>query len=397
MRIKKMKLCSLLLCIVVLLSACQEAPQEVQERMENYGENEQVTKRELSYCTIDELKAVKPSDINDALDNMVLPEETDFSQIESLAVLDMSYEDKYTENRDKYSKLFHIDKSTIKTNNHGAGKTRAYESDDSSARTYFAIDNSGFISYITGLTYAYINDEVQKVDTIEKYDLAKDDLPLKTVKFDKEEVAITDVVDSAEGWLQKNMPVEQCNYRVSDVYVRDIKLGNSSYKQLSLLAQIIYQGVPMDSYGSNFMIGHGGQAILTNTCVDISYEGKERISDFTNCNGRIKINAIEPLTKIVDLKSAVGLVNDTLSGFNQLKISKLFPAYALFPKYSSENMELAMPGQKVEGRPVYAFLINMDYQGTSEFGIIRAAEHFVYVDMVTGEITTDLEGNDENK
>lgn len=397
MRIKKMKLCSLLLCIVVLLSACQEAPQEVQERMENYGENEQVTKRELSYCTIDELKAAKPSDINDALDNMVLPEETDFSQIESLAVLDMSYEDKYTENRDKYSKLFRIDKSTIKTNNHGAGKTRAYESDDTSARTYFAIDNSGFISYITGLTYAYINDEVQKVDTIEKYDLAKDDLPLKTVKFDKEEVAITDVVDSAEGWLQKNMPVEQCNYRVSDVYVRDIKLGNSSYKQLSLLAQIIYQGVPMDSYGSNFMIGHGGQAILTNTCVDISYEGKDRISDFTNCNGRIKINATEPLTKIVDLKSAVGLVNDTLSGFNQLKISKLFPAYALFPKYSSENMELAMPGQKVEGRPVYAFLINMDYQGTSEFGIIRAAEHFVYVDMVTGEITTDLEGNDENK
>ena len=143
---ERMKVCSILLCLAVLLCGCQEAPKEVQERMDRYGDNKQVNTEELRRCTVEELKTTKMSDLQIDLDNMTLPEDVDFSQIESIAVLDLAYEDAFTDNRDKYIKMFNIDESTIHVNNHGAGKTDLYESDDASAKKYFAIENSGFIS-----------------------------------------------------------------------------------------------------------------------------------------------------------------------------------------------------------------------------------------------------------
>ena len=39
----------------------------------------------------------------------------------------------------------------------------------------------------------------------------------------------------------------------------------------------------------------------------------------------------------------------------------------------------------------------MDKEEVSEFGINRSAEHYVYVDMVTGEIMTDFEMEEDDK
>ena len=36
---ERMKVCSILLCLAVLLCGCQEAPKEVQERMDRYGDS----------------------------------------------------------------------------------------------------------------------------------------------------------------------------------------------------------------------------------------------------------------------------------------------------------------------------------------------------------------------
>lgn len=71
--------------------------------------------------------------------------------------------------------------------------------------------------------------------------------------------------------------------------------------------------------------------------------------------------------------------------------------YALLPQYPDEKTVCGTPGQKVVGRPVYAFLINLDSQGISEFGINRTAERFICVDMVTGEIITNIEKPDEKE
>ena len=56
---ERMKVCSILLCLAVLLCGCQEAPKEVQERMDRYGDNKQVNTEELRRCTVEELKTTK--------------------------------------------------------------------------------------------------------------------------------------------------------------------------------------------------------------------------------------------------------------------------------------------------------------------------------------------------
>ncbi len=393
---ERMKVCSILLCLAVLLCGCQEAPKEVQERMDRYGDNKQVNTEELRRCTVEELKTTKVSDLQIDLDNMTLPEDVDFSQIESIAVLDLAYEDAFTDNRDKYIKMFNIDESTIHVNNHGAGKTDLYESDDASAKKYFAIENSGFISYISGMTYAYIKDEVKKVDTVETYEVGRDDLSQKSVAFEQEEVPLADMISAAESWLEKNMPLDPFDYRISDVYVRDLKFSKANKKQLSLSAYIVYGGILLDPYTASFD-DDTGKVSMSQTGVNMDYDSRDKLTFFSNGHGRIKINAAEQVTEVIDLESAVRLVNDKLASFHELKVSKLLPLYALYPKYQTEETAFASPGQKVEGRPVYAFLINMDKEGPSEFGIRRSAEHYVYVDMVTGEITTDFEMDEDDK
>lgn len=66
---------------------CQEAPKEVQERMEGYGEKDQMGSTEIKYCSVGELKQADISEEPAGLDNMTLLETVDCSNMESLAIL----------------------------------------------------------------------------------------------------------------------------------------------------------------------------------------------------------------------------------------------------------------------------------------------------------------------
>ena len=41
---------------LVLPTGCQQVPDEVKNRMKNYGEGGQIEKTEVSYCTVEELR-----------------------------------------------------------------------------------------------------------------------------------------------------------------------------------------------------------------------------------------------------------------------------------------------------------------------------------------------------
>ena len=69
---QKIQICVLFLCLAIFCGGCQETPKEVQQRMENYGENKQIASEEISYCTVEELRKTTRSDINVELDNMYL-------------------------------------------------------------------------------------------------------------------------------------------------------------------------------------------------------------------------------------------------------------------------------------------------------------------------------------
>lgn len=397
-------LCAAVILCLAMCAGCQEAPKEVQERMEGYGKNEQMGSTEIKYCSVEELKQTDISEAAAGLDNMTLSETTDFSNMESLAILDMAYEDAFADNLDDFVKRFNLDRSTIHVNDHGTGKTDLHESDDPASRTYFALENNGFVSYISGLTYSYTKDEIQQVDTTETYDATVDDLSGKSVEFEDGEVPLADMMDTAEKRMEKDLPIEGCSYQVSEVYVRELQEGKKSAKQLSMKLNILYKGVRLNPYIIKFedppKDAEENEKInveVAYTGAEANYEGKDKLTYLANFDGKLKINSAEPVSEVVSLPSAVQLVNEKIAGFTELKIDRLLPMYALLPQYPDEKTVCGTPGQKVVGRPVYAFLINLDSQGISEFGINRTAERFICVDMVTGEIITNIEKPDEKE
>jgi len=116
------------------------------------------------------------------------------------------------------------------------------------------------------------------------------------------------------------------------------------------------------------------------------------VYDKANNLGTIKINSSEKVDKVVSPESAIRLVNKTLSGFYKFTFESVLPLYALYPDYDPKTQFESGPGQVIKGRPVYAFLIKGE-EDNSEMGIHKTNSYrnFVVVDMITGDLTTDLD------
>ena len=385
---QKIQICLLFFCLAMLCGGCQETPKEVQQRMGNYGENKQIASEEISYCTVEELRETTRSDIDVELDNMTLPAKLDFSELEGIARLELSFEKKDLENRENILGLFKIEEKSLQSDEKTKiGRQVVYDS--ATDKKYLALEENGFVSYVSGVTYDYINDKVKHKGILEKYDLDLDDISKERVGFQDGEAGIAEVRDLAEDWLEEHMPIAQCNYIVSDAYVREMETSEGSRKQLSFYAEISYQGVRFNSYAS-WMAKTGSQMELAAYGIQLNYDNRDQMSFFSNSVGRLKIDSAEKVSEIVDLESAIRLVNREVSGFHQLKIDKVLPLYALYPKYNTEEELISFPGQKVEGRPVYAFII-IDGEENAEFGINKEnACKVIFVDMVTGEVWTNI-------
>ncbi len=385
---QKIQICVLFLCLAIFCGGCQETPKEVQQRMENYGENKQIASEEISYCTVEELRKTTRSDINVELDNMTLPDKLDFSGMEGIALLKLSFEEKDLENRENILDLFRIDEKSLQSDeNTKIGRQVVYDS--ATDKKYLAMVENGFVSYVSGVSYDYIYEKVQHKNILEKYDLDLDDISKEHVEFQDGKAGIAEVRDLAEDWLEKHMPIAQCNYIVSDAYVRELETSEGSRKQLSFHVEVSYQGMRFNSYANEVAIG-ASQVEVASYGIQLNYDNRDQMSFFSNSVGRLKIDSAEKVSEIVDLESAIRLVNREVSGFHQLKIDKVLPLYALYPKYNTEKELISFPGQKVEGRPVYAFII-IDGEENAEFGINKEnACKVIFVDMVTGEVWTNI-------
>lgn len=217
----KIKLLTLLLFVLScgLLCSCQETPQEVTDRMEDYGENKQIKEESnLTYCKPEELKNSGIPDIETG--NMELPDAVDFSGIEDVALLHLSYENDFLVNKDKYLKLFGINKNTfVKSFDNAFGTGENY--DGKKAKKGFNISENGFMSYYAGVTYDYIageNDNGEELQIISKDEYAIDYNDLSEVKiaFKDGEAELLNICLDAEKWLAENMPVPQLEYHISD-------------------------------------------------------------------------------------------------------------------------------------------------------------------------------------
>lgn len=391
MKHKKIKMSILLLSLICLFCGCQETPQEVRDRMGSYGENRQMASKERQSCTVEELRESKLSEINLELDNINLPEAVDFSDVESVAILNLSFEENYTEQREEALELFGIEESSLVSDTvdteRNMGRTVIYDSP--AHAKYLAVEDNGFVSFVGGLTYDFINDKAKYQDTPEKYDLDIDDISGKMVELKEGETEIAAVRESAKQWLNDNMPMEGCEYRISDVYVRELDCSGGQRKQLSLYAEICCQGLRFNSYTSVERNGTR-QVDFYMHGIQLNYDGMESLSFYSNGVGKITIDSMEEVDEVIDLQSAVQRMNEEMSGFRELNISKILPMYVLYPIYKTDEEPYAVPGQKLEGRPVYAFIIE-EGEDDTEFGINKGnAARVIFVDMVTGEVTTDI-------
>lgn len=383
-------LLNLVVVHILLLSGCKQTPQEVQEKIDNHGDNRQINQEiELEYCTVNELQKVDLNNISDDY-NISIPKKFDFSGITDIALLDIQKDSGCFNFKDEYLTLFDIDENTVEYRPmDDEGTSYIYESDDKKAQKYFALSDDGNISYISDVSYALTEDEVLNVDTYGTYSLGLDDISDKTIVLGNEPVSFNDMITKADNWAKKHFNPKDMNYGVVDIYERKLETKNGTVPQLSMLMGLYYKGILFEPYISDVAIDKNGNSIKKTSFIEaeLDYTGQDKITNVF-LKAKYKLNSATAIDKVITPECALKIINKTFSGFNKIDASDFRIIYGIFP--SSD-----MAGQ-FEGRPVYAFWINKDYNGISDFGISILPEHYIYVDMITGEVITDYDiGQDD--
>lgn len=367
------------ICLAMLASGCQQTPREVSERMADYGDNEQMNSEDIRYCSLSELQAADIDKINVRLDNMVLPEKIDFSGIESVSSLELSFEKSFADRKDEVAAIFGVDSKSLVENFDKKTRSRSFASDTD--HTYFSVSDEGFFSYFSGLDKQQLGETASHKRFLGQYDLDTEDVSGKSIDFGNGEKAeLPELCQKTEKWLNDSIPLNGCKGHVVDAYVRELQTENGVRRMLSLGVELSYKGIRFNSYAT----GSGVEFAEHGMWID--YDGADSLCGFSNGTGTLKVDSEKPVERIVSFESAVKLVNEKVSGFNENKIKKILPMYVLRPEYETEKYLYPVPGQKVSARPVYAFLVKTE-EDDSEFGINKSnVYNAVLVDMETGDV-----------
>ncbi len=380
----KKVLFTLLLLPVFLVSGCRPVPAEVQERIEEYGDNHQINEEaELKYCTVEELSKVNIKDISDKY-NVKVPDNFDCADISELGILDIQQETGWFERKDEFIKFFDVNESKLNYRKaDDTGLYFIYECDDKKERKYFSLDDNGMITYLTDMSYEVGKDEEMVIDTYATYNTYCDDISGETIDFDGEEVPLNDVADNSVAWMQEHFPTEGMDYGITDIYARKLKSDDRSTSQLTLLMGLYYKGVLVEPYVKDWDDDEDGESFQKAAAwfSKFNYEGRDKLTFAAVYKSQL--NNAEPVDKVITPECAFEIINNTFSGFKKIEASDFRILYGLFP--DNEN------AMSYEGRPVYAFWINKENNGITDFGINILPEHYIYVDMITGEITTSYE------
>lgn len=369
-----------------LLCACQETPAEVKQNMREYGDNAQVKASEITYCSVEQLKEEKMPEITGS--SLVLPNKVDFSGVEGVEVLHLSTEKNFLtkKNVDKYTTLFGVDKSKMEKMDSiaedGWGKSLDYDSEKE--QIYLDMIENGGMAYMSRECYDVAPNVVEK-----KYNMDREDLSKINVTLADGKANLSEICEKTEKWMEENMHIEGIQYKVSDVYVRKKKDTESKERLLSMCAEYEHKGIRFNYHTSSLseqQEDFSEKRLSTLLAVELGVSDAG-IPSFFSRNMNIRIDSAEAVNQIVDFKSAVNIVKETMSGFGTFHITEVLPLYTLNLK---DNCEA--PGAEIEARPVYAFLVTNQQEQYDHIAILKMnnCEHFFFVDMLTRELTTDL-------
>ena len=369
----------------LFLCGCQATPEEVKENMKEYGDNQQKEASEITYCSKESLKAAKLPEVTGS--SFSLPEEVDFSDIEDVEVLHLSIEKNFLtdSNIKKYTTLFGAEREKLEEQDGGEsswGNQLIY--DNKAEQNYMHMMKNGGLVRMAGQAYDCGPNVIER-----KYNLNREDISQVNVILADGEVSLSKLCKNTEQWMEENMHIEGIRYKISDAYVRKAENSSDQERTLSLCAEYEYKGIRFNNHTMPLMVedkDFNSKVLTTFLSVQLSHDDTG-IPSFFSRNMNVAIDSTEPVEKVVDLESAVRIVRDTLSGFGAFHISEVLPLYEL---KLEDNCEA--PGAEIEARPVYAFLVKREHED-SNLGILKIGEcaHYFLVDMVTGELTTDLD------
>lgn len=382
---KKIKVLFSLFLIGLLLCGCQETPEKVKENMQEYGDNPQVESSEITYCSAAELKESKMPEITGS--NLSFPKEVDFSHIEDVEVLSLSVEKNFLEdnNVEKYAKLFGVDKRKLKKEGAETPWGQMLSYDNERTGNYLNISKNGGMARMAGELYDVKPNVVEK-----KYNLDKDDISKVKVTLTDGTVNLSKLCKDTEQWLEDNMQIDGIRYKISDVYVRKSEEKQEAPRTLSMLAEYDHKGIRFNYHMKSESVEDENfetKDITTFLAAELGM-ADSGIPSYFSRNINVAIDSAEQVEQVVDLESAVNIVKEKMSAFGVFKISEILPLYMLNLGKNAEK-----PGAQIEARPGYAFLITEEHKDDKYFGILKMnnCKHYFFVDMVTGELITDLE------
>ncbi len=382
----RVKVIFIAFCLLYLLVGCQQVPDEVKDRMENYGEGGQIEKTELSYCTVEELRNASMDDIDHVPDNLTLPKKVDFSGIESIENLVLKRQEDYDENKEKIAELFGVKNPKW---NLIEGYMEDYHTSDwyeyKGKDAYLAVDKNGELSYIDEEEY----DEGERLHTVERVHLNREECPDMVCNLKNGQIPLSEMLEKTQEWVDGcEILQDEFDYELRTVCVK--KKPDKTHR-VAVLFQPMYKGV-----GLNYLADGDGDLSI------IPYEGARVVLNFAEidkpfyfCNyTNAYIVEENPIDEVLDFKSAVNLVDEKLSGFAGLKVCEIRIEYMIYAEKSeNENDNVEREGAVFHTKPVYSFLIEFGEvdDARETLGIFEKDEYvYVNVDMTDGTITTNF-------
>lgn len=372
------------LLFMCLLAGCQQAPDEVLERMENYGKESPIEEvQQEGYCTVEELREAAIDDIDHEPDNLELPSQVDFSGIESIGLLTVKRYEDYEENKENVAEFFGVD---IPEWEMVGEENQWYQYSD--ADIYLAVDDNGEISYICGESYDNLSNE-QWLTIVSQVHLGREDCPELTCRLEDGDIRLSDVLKNMQEWVDENeLLQDEFDYELRTAYVGEKPDGGN---MVDMTFQCMYKGVGL----SYIAFGNGGMDMKSlpyiGPAVTIAVDDMSSTSFYVD-QDRVYVAEETPLERVVDFKSAVELVEQKLAGFSRLKVCEIRAEYFIRAEVGENpDNNQSMAGAVLHARPYYCFFIEVDVDDTTLGS--REGNRYVYVcvDMEDGSVMTNFE------
>lgn len=379
-----------ILCIsvILLISGCQKAPNDIKEKAQKHQKAEDVKKTDMKYVSIDHILDNQTRILSKTYQNLEFQETVHLEQPDSVSVLSLTITNSFG-TKEKLADLcfafFGNDKyreKIVRMDNlpewlHEGIFAFNYDSDKEDHAT---VSDSGFLACYKKKSERFTNNRqtICHVDWDENMDAVYD--------IGGEQVSIQEAVNYVNDWCNKNWIIfePEYTYQVKTVYV--CKTNKKGYYYYFDVCKF-YKGMPFDDI--DFYIN--GDKLYSRNSLDVVMEHKNELSFFRNNNN--SYNIVKEKTyndKLIGLEQAVLLVQEKMSGAQKFEIADIDLKYVLCSDMTEDEAAEAhtsnyAPGSPLTARPVWSFIL--DYQPSKEEEKSYPwPRKFINVDMISGEI-----------